>query len=123
MRHFSERIESLFVRRAVTQLAASFEQASDGQSVKKIASEMLTRQRLESKLFSGKLVVLSLLFVAVSAIVPALFQSFSIIGSVILKMSFTSTQLFLIIVVVFPAIDLALLLYIKNQTPVFLREQ
>lgn len=123
LRHFSERIESTFVKRSVTQLAASFEQGSDGYTIKRIASEMLTRQRIESKLFSGKLVVLSLLFIAVSAIVPALFQSFSIVGSILLKMSFTPTQLFLIIVVVFPLLDLALLLYIKNKTPVFLRSQ
>ena len=123
LRHFSERVESTFVRRSITQALSAFEQGSGGHAVKRIASEMLTRQRIESKLFSGKLVVLSLLFIAVSAIVPALFQSFSIVGSVLLKTSFTPTQLLLVIVVVFPLLDLAILLYIRNRTPVFLRSQ
>lgn len=123
LRHFSERIESQQCKRAAMQLAASFEQhgKNAAEPIKKIALEMLTRQRLESKLFSGKLVVLSLLFIAVSAIVPALFQSFSIVGSVVLQMSFTAEQLFLIIVAGFPLLDLAVLFYIKAKTPVFLQ--
>lgn len=123
LRHFSERIESRQCKRAAMQLSASFEQhgRNAAEPIKKIALEMLTRQRLESKLFSGKLVVLSLLFIAVSAIVPALFQSFSIIGSVILHMSFTPEQLFLIIAAGFPMLDLAVLFYIKAKTPVFLQ--
>jgi len=125
LRHFSERTDSRLVKRAVVQLASAFEQATpkkSGEPVKRIAAEILARQRAESKLFSGKLVVFSLLFIAVSAIVPALFQSFSIIGSVILQMRFTAIQLFLIIVAVFPMLDLAVLFYIREKTPVFLRE-
>lgn len=124
LRHFSGRIDSRLVKRAVVQLAAAFEQGSgkkSGEPVKRIAAEILARQRAESKLFSGKLVVSSLLFIAVSAIVPALFQSFSIVGSVILHMRFTAMQLFLIIAVGFPALDLAVLFYIREKTPVFLR--
>ncbi len=125
LRHFSERIDSRLVKRAVIQLSAAFEQGSkgSGEPVKRIASEILTRQKVESKMFSGKLVVLSLLFIAVSAIVPALFQSFSIVGSAILHMNFTASQLFLIIAVGFPILDLAVLFYIKGKTPVFLRGQ
>ena len=67
------------------------------------------------------MVVYSLLFVAVSAIVPALFQSFVIVGSMVLTLSLTAQQIFLIIVVGFPALDLAALYYIKAKTPLFLR--
>lgn len=123
LRHFSERIESRLVKRAVIQLVAAFEQGKGkdaGAPIKRIAAEILTRQRVESKMFSSRLVVLSLLFIAVSAIVPALFQSFSIVGSVILHMNFTPLELFLIITVGFPVLDLAVLFYIKSKTPIFL---
>jgi len=126
LRHFAERTDSRLVKRAVIQLAAAFEQGSckkAGEPIKRISKEMLARQRIEAKLFSGKMVVSSLLFIAVSAIVPALFQSFSIVGSAILHMSFTATQLFLIIVAGFPLLDITVLLYIRSQTPVFLRGQ
>lgn len=130
LRHFSERIDSRLVKRSVMQLAAAFEHGEGGEGsrrsgepVKRIAMEILTRQRVESKLFSGKLVVFSLLFIAVSAVVPALFQSFSLVGSAILHMSFTATQLFLIIALGFPLLDIAVLLYIRAKTPFFLRGQ
>ena len=122
--HFSERIDSLEVKRAIALFVSVYEQGqkASGESVKMLAREMLAKQRAVSKEFSGKLVVYSLLFVAVSAIVPALFQSFAIVGSMVLNLSFTAQQIFLIIVIGFPSIDLATLYYIKLKTPIFLRE-
>lgn len=124
LRHFSERIESRLAKRAAMQLSSAFEQTGKerGEPLKRIASEILARQRVEVKLFSGKMVVSSLLFIGVSAIVPALFQSFSIVGSAVLSLDFTATQLFIIIAVGFPLLDLAVLYYIRSKTPVFLRE-
>jgi hypothetical protein len=55
--------------------------------------------------------------------VPALFQSFVIIGSMFLEMRFTALQVLLIVALGFPMIDLAILLFIKQKTPMFLREQ
>ena len=121
--HFAERIDSLQVKRAVALFVSVYEQGKEagGAGVKMLARELLAKQRAESKEFSGRLVVYSLLFIAVSAVVPALFQSFAIVGSMVLNFSMTSVQIFLIIVVVFPAIDLIALYYIRAKTPVFLR--
>jgi len=127
LRHLSERVGNRNVKRSVVQLVAAFEQggcgggANAGEPIKRIAGEILARQRIESKLFSGKLVVFSLLFIAVSAVIPALFQSFSIIGSAVLRWNFTPMQSILIIAVGFPLLDIAILLYIRAKTPVFLR--
>jgi len=125
LRHLGERVESTLVKRAATQLSAAFEQKGRerGEPLKRIAAEILARQRVEGKLYSGKMVVSSLLFIGVSAIVPALFQSFSIVGSAVLNLGFTATQLFLIVAAGFPILDLAVLLYIKSRTPAFLRER
>lgn len=122
--HFSERISSLEVKRAIALFVSVYEQGqkASGESIKMLAREMLAKQRAVSKEFSGKLVVYSLLFVAVSAIVPALFQSFAIVGSMVLHLTFTAQQIFLIIVVGFPLVDLAALYYIRIKTPIFLRE-
>ncbi len=123
--HMGERIDSLMVKRAVAQLVNVYEQgeeASAGQPVKAIAGEMLSRQKALAKEFSGKLVVFSLLFIAVSAIIPAIFQSFTIVGSMFLKLSFSAAQILLIVAVGFPLLDVGILLYIRGKTPVFLRE-
>ncbi|MDP2973900.1 MAG: hypothetical protein Q8N60_02515, partial [Candidatus Diapherotrites archaeon] len=124
MLQMAARVNSRMLNRSIVQLVAAFEQGAKqaaGEPIKKIAGEILSRQKIESKLFAGKLVVLSLLFIAVSAIVPALFQSFTIVGSMVLKTQFTAMQVFLIIVVLFPLLDLIVLFYIKSKTPVFLR--
>lgn len=124
--HLTERIDSLMLKRAVAQLSAIYSQGSkdknSGDALRKISSEILSRQKTESKEFSGKLVVFSLVFVAISAIVPAIFQAFIIVGSMFLKLSFTALQVFLIVTVVFPLMNIALLIYIRNKTPVFMRD-
>ncbi len=120
----AKRVNSRMLNRSIVQLVAVFEQGGKtrpGEGIKRIATEILTRQKIESRLFSGKLVVLSLLFIAISAIVPGLFQSFTIVGSMILQLRFTALQAFITIAVVFPLIDLCILFYIRNRTPVFLR--
>ncbi|MFH1240249.1 MAG: type II secretion system F family protein [Candidatus Diapherotrites archaeon] len=124
--HLTERIDSLMLKRAVAQISAIYSQGSKGKNsgdaLKKISSEILSRQKTESKEFSGKLVVFSLMFVAVSAIVPAIFQAFIIVGSMFLKLSFNAIQVFLIVTLVFPLLDIAILIYIRNKTPIFMRD-
>ncbi len=123
--HLSERIDSLQVKRCVSQMVSIYEQGgrkNKGLPVKRLAKEILSKQRAESKEFSGKLVVFSLMFIAVSAIVPALFQSYIIVGSMFLETNITAPQVLLIVALGFPLLDLAILAYIKGKTPVFLKE-
>ncbi|MDD5148578.1 MAG: hypothetical protein PHH08_03900 [Candidatus ainarchaeum sp.] len=127
---FSSRNKSIAVKRAVLQLESVYEHGSSrnlegkiksSEAVRRIALELLAKQNSESRAFSGKLVVFSLLFIAVSAIVPALFQSFIIVGSTVLKMNFTPAQVFSAIVIGFPLADAVVLLYIRAKTPAFLK--
>lgn len=123
--HLSERIDSSMLKRAVSQLVSVYEQGSrnrNGEPIRQLAKELLLKQKAESKEFSGKLVVFSLLFIAVSAIIPAFFQAYVVIGSMFLKMRFTPQQILAIAAVAFPAVDLAVLAMIKAKTPVFMRE-
>jgi len=123
--HLSERIDSRNLKRSIAHLVSVNEQGSRnerGEPIKRIAKELLSKQRAEAKEFSGKLIILSLLFIAVSAIIPAMFQAFVSIGSMFLAIEFTPIQIIIISAVVFPAIDLAILYLVKFKTPVFLRE-
>lgn len=120
---FSERSNSLNVKRCVLQLVSALELGRPkkrGQAVKRIALEMLARQKAELKEYNGKLVVFSLVFVVVSAIVPAMFQSFVVVGSMVLSLSFSPEQVFYTIALVFPLVDLAVLLFTRSKSPVFL---
>ncbi|MFA6420392.1 MAG: type II secretion system F family protein [archaeon] len=119
----NERLDSANIRRTASNLSnLSIQGTKDVSGLKKLAQELLFKQRIESKEFSGKMVVYALVFIAVSAIVPAMFQSFVLIGSYFMKLSFTATQIFLISVILFPIVDLAILLMIDKKTPIFLKQ-
>jgi Flp pilus assembly protein TadB len=124
LRHLSERLPGMDAKRAVIQLVHSYEQGTRknrGLEVKRIANELLAKQRIQAKAFSGKLALFSLVFITVSAIAPALFQSFVLVGSTFLSLDFTPVQVLAITAIGFPAADLTVLLLIRFKTPVFLR--
>ncbi|HLD58288.1 MAG TPA: hypothetical protein VI977_01435 [archaeon] len=126
---FSQRTKSTAVKRAVLQLNGFYEQGSgsnekergSSEAVRRLALELLAKQRSESKAFSGKLVVFSLIFIAFSAIVPALFQSFAIVGSIVLAMELTPMQILVAVTIGFPLLDLMVLFFIRAKTPACLR--
>lgn len=123
LQRMNERLDSINIRRACSNLNnLDIQGTKDVSGLKKLAEELFLKQRIESKEFSGKMVVYALVFIAVSAIVPAMFQSFVLIGSFFMKLSFTAQQIFLISVILFPLVDLAILLMIDKKTPLFLKQ-
>lgn len=124
LQHLAERLQGLESKRAVIQLAQSYEQGTKkghGMEVKRIANELLAKQRIQTKAFSAKLALFSLVFIMVSAIVPALFQSFMLVGSTFLSLDFSALQVLVITTIGFPFLDLLVLLLIRFKTPIFLR--
>ncbi|HZX34307.1 MAG TPA: type II secretion system F family protein [archaeon] len=111
-------------RRSAAQITAIYSHGTvknPGEIIRRIALEQLSRQKSEAKEFSGKIAVVSLAFIAVSAIMPALFQAFTIVGSSFIEMPLTGIEVLLVIAVLFPLADAAMLLYIKSITPEFLK--
>ncbi len=119
----SERTDSFMLKRALSQIGAVHKQGgkTNGAPLRSLAKEQLSIQRTQSKEFNGKLVVYSLFFIAISTIIPALFQAMILVGSSFMEMDFSPLQVLLIIAVGFPAIDIITLLFIRSRTPVFLR--
>ncbi len=122
LERMSQRIGSRQVRRALGNISSMHLQGSNNFSgLKKIAQELIARQRINSREFSSKMVMYSLVFIAASAIVPAMFLSFILVGSYFMKISFTPIQILLITTIIFPVIDLGILGMINSKTPVFLK--
>jgi len=123
LKNIGEKSDSLMLKRTMSQLIGVYEQGAKnepGEPIKRIALEILSRQKAEAKEFSGKLAVFSLMFIAVSAIIPAIFQAIIVAGSFFLKIKFTPIQIILIITIGFPLIDIMVFFYIKSKLPVFL---
>ena len=122
LKKMNQRIIGINIKRANSSLNNIYLHGSSSDTLKKLTDDLLIRQKIESKEFSGKMVVYALVFIAVSAIMPSMFQSFILIGSYFMKISFTPLQVFFIIVLLFPALDVSILYMIHSKTPIFLRQ-
>ncbi|PIN99018.1 MAG: hypothetical protein COT90_01510 [Candidatus Diapherotrites archaeon CG10_big_fil_rev_8_21_14_0_10_31_34] len=121
--NLSERTDSKILKRSISQITSIYEHGSEqkGEPIKQLAKELLSRQKTESKEFTSKMIMYSVVFIVLSAIIPAMFQAFISIGSTFMEMDFTSIQVLLIITVFFPLLNLAVLFLIKSKTPEFLK--
>jgi len=123
-REYSNSFNSQDFKRALTQIMNIYE---TGKITKRkgplfeLAEEIVNIQTTRTKLYSNKLVMISLLFIGITAIVPSLFLIFVNIGSFILDLGITADQLLLIFVLVFPAIDVVIIFIIFNMMPGFLK--
>jgi hypothetical protein len=122
--HSMERVDSLQYRRACSHLAGLYEQGFSGKELRSLDAlqrEIVSAQRSKLKEFSGKMAVFSLLFVAFSTVLPALFLALILVGSMFLELEISPSSAFLLVIVLFPAIDIAILLFIREKTPAFAR--
>ena len=120
----SERFDSRSLKRSIMHIISCYETGNrrlGAATLKRAGRDELSRQRSISREFSGKIALLSLMFIAVSAIVPALFQSFLIVGSTFMQIDFTPIQIIVMTTMVLHAIDIGVLLYIRSITPEFLK--
>lgn len=121
VKEINDSLSSLETKRALSSISNIYSQGADAQSLKRLTEELFLKQRIASKEFSGKMVVYSLVFIAISAIVPAMFSSFILIGSYFMAIEFSAIEVFLIIVIVFPALNILVLMFINSKTPLFLK--
>ncbi|MCD6434074.1 MAG: type II secretion system F family protein [Candidatus Diapherotrites archaeon] len=115
----AENYRSLELKRAIMQLIAIYEQGRERknyESLKKLSEDMIAKQQIKAKELSNKVVLFSLAFIALSALIPAMFQAYLIIGSFFMEITISKQQIFLIITVFFPALDAVLLLLIRAKT-------
>jgi len=78
-----------------------------------LSANFTEQQSMAIKSYSAKLNFLSLIFVVVSAIVPALFLMFFLVGSNFLEITISNIGVVLITLVLFPMIDMFILLFMR----------
>ncbi|MBI4214529.1 type II secretion system F family protein [archaeon] len=115
LKNARERTDSELFAAAVNQLSQAYSKSGRLAS-KSIAStadnaELAIRHKVQQ--FSAKLVIYSLAFIGIAAIVPSMVLAFSLIGSNFLSQPISGGQLLLLSSVVFPALDLIILVIIK----------
>lgn len=80
-----------------------------------LSNNFSEQQSIAIKNYSTKLNFLSLVFVVVSAIVPALFLMFFLVGSNFFEISISGVGVIMITIVVFPIIDMFILLFMRSN--------
>lgn len=86
-------------------------------ALRKMVEDARAHQRTKWKSFAQKLVLFSLVFIGVSALVPALFLAFVTIGSRFLELSLTPGDILLISWGIFPLLDAGVLVMVYWQMP------
>lgn len=120
----ARQLVSADAKRAVLQVLVAYEQGSGkrrAEIVRRSAEALLAKQRIASKAFSNQVALYSLVFIVVSAVVPAIFQVMVVAGSGFLDLSLTPLQVLLLVAVGFPLLNISVLYAMRRQTPVFLR--
>ncbi len=115
----SRRNTSKFIKRTASQMTSihSTDPEKGSKALKKLAREQESILRNKMKEYNEKLLVYSLLFIAASAVIPAMFQALVIIGSNFLNLNISPTQALLIPAVGFPALNLLILGYTATKKP------
>jgi pilus assembly protein TadC len=87
--------------------------------LRKAAAEIAREQEAALREYSGKLAAYSVMFVVVSAVLPALFQALIVVGAAFLEMGVTPEQVIAINVLLFPLLDVMLLGFVWLKRPGF----
>jgi|GEM_PF-2846161 len=123
-REYAEMFDSPDFKRALTQILSIYESGKNFKEkgpLFELAEELVNIQTTKAKLYSNKLVMISLFFIGATAILPSLLLVFVSVGGIILNLGITPIQLILIFALVFPAIDIIIIFIIFNMMPSFLR--
>ncbi len=80
-----------------------------------LSNNFSEQQSIAIKNYSTKLNFISLVFVVVSAIVPALFLMFFLVGSNFFELSISTIGVIMITVVFFPIIDMFILMFMRSN--------
>lgn len=121
LRSAGDGVDSERVRRAFLHLGILYQSGKEAITIKKIAEEMIAVHRAEARRFSAELAMYTLLFVAVAALVPALFEMYVSLGSLFMKMKMSADDAFFIPAVAFPALSAGVLLWVYIRLPAFMR--
>jgi len=113
----AERIHSITYKRAMGGLSSVYEQGAGADLLKRLADDLVSQQLSLARHFSSRLVMASLLFIAAACIVPSLLLAYLLVGSSFLSLSVQPIEVWLLFLVGFPAVDLAIIAYVSMSSP------
>jgi len=121
--NMSERIDSTIVKKIIVQLVRTYEEGGKGgNSLKKLADEIISMQKIRFREFSAQLSFLGLLFIAFACIAPTLSLTYGLVASMFFDVKLSSFVVWLLFLLIFPLINAGIILYIRSKTPELITE-
>ncbi len=116
LERMSENTSSLAVKRVCSQLAWVYVKGEGEEDLRKYAEALVGLQQQKFREFRSQFAMAGVVFVVFSVLAPAFFSSAVALGA-FLGWRFSATDIFIAYAFLFPAVDLALLLYVYEKTP------
>jgi pilus assembly protein TadC len=115
----ASKTQSLEFKRVLSHLneiaRSGYSEQSD--TLKLLCDELVALQKARIRDYSAKLAVLSLLFIAASVIMPALWLAFVTMGSAFFALNIDVMWVWISTTILFPALSAFILIYIKEKAP------
>ncbi len=119
----AKQFDSLEIKRAVSQVLSAYESGGGAESIKKISDDMFFLQQYRMKEFSSKQAMFSLLFIAASTILPAVYLIFSVLGKAVFASETDPVSFILVFLVGFPLVSGLILSFSSLLSPMHSMEE
>ena len=117
LQHFSKRSNSKLITRTINLLISAYINGENIKILKKVADEQSSLIQNKLKEYNEKLAFYSLAIIGASAVLPAFAQGLLIIGSAFMDLGISELDSFLLIVVIFPLINLVIFWISVSKKP------
>lgn len=115
--------DSLEIKRSIAQVLSAYESGGGAESIRKISDDLFSLQQHRMKEYASKQALFSLVFIAVSTILPAVFLIFSVLGKTVFHTEVDPLAFTLTFLVGFPLVGGAVLLLSSMMSPAHLMEE
>jgi hypothetical protein len=119
----ARQMKSNEAKTALSQLITAYETGGGGNEIRRIANDMLSKQRYRIKEYSSASSIFSLLFIASSALLPTFFVIVSSLGGSPLGIETSGFSVKVIMLLIIPLISLLVLQLMKMNEPVQIFER
>lgn len=119
LEHSAKRIDSRIYTKLINQLILEYKLGNNADNILRLSKSISESQHMEMRKYSNNVSMYSMLLVTLSAILPAMFLSYLLMGSMFMKLSIGSMDALIIPGILFPLIDVALIGIIQIKKPRF----
>ncbi len=113
-----KRVKSKYFRKFINKVIMMYRFGGTTAPLEQLETEINEMRKIELKRYASKTMMYSLILIATSSVVPAMFLAYLVVGSVFLKVNLTPIDAFLIPVFVFPSINSLIIILMQMNKPV-----